>query len=275
MPRLPVFAAATLGIFAGAVALGAGASAADLPLKAAPMIVPQFSWTGFYIGATVGAARTRSETSLNVVNGVPPLYSPLDIPNLDAFGSPHMSGTNAIFGVKGGYNQQWGAWVLGVEGDFSSFHFNQTTANAGNPFVVTFPGAGSAQMSTNVDTSWLATIRGRAGFAVDHWLFYGTGGAAFANVKYSNTYRGFSPLGSGFEFEATQASQTRVGWAAGAGVDYALTPNWILSAEYLHVDLGSIHAAGLVTTGSASTGTFNFSTKVTSDLVRFGAAYKF
>jgi outer membrane immunogenic protein len=130
-------------------------------------------------------------------------------------------------------------------------------------------------MSTNVQTSWLATIRGRAGFAVDHWLFYGTGGVAFANVKYSNTYRAFSPLGAGFDFEAASASQTRTGWAAGAGVDYALYPHVILSAEYLHVDLGSTTAAGGVTSGNANTARFNFSTKVTSDLVRVGAAYKF
>jgi outer membrane immunogenic protein len=88
--------------------------------------------------------------------------------------------------------------------------------------------------------------------------------------------RAFSPLGAGFDFEAASASETRIGWAAGAGVDYALYPHVILSAEYLHVDLGSITASGGVTTqANANTATFNFSTKVTSDLVRFGAAYKF
>jgi outer membrane immunogenic protein len=255
-----------------------GASAADLSrpvyTKAPPPPPPVFSWTGFYVGGTVGAARTKADVSLNTVNGPVPLYNPIDIPSLNAFGSLSVWDTNAIFGLKAGYNQQWGAFVLGLEGDVSSFHFSPTVAIAGNPFI-TFPGAGSAQMSTNVQTSWLATIRGRAGYAVDHWLFYATGGAAFAELKYSNTYRGFSPLGSGFEFEAASASQTKVGWAAGAGVDFAVTPRWVLSAEYLHVDLGSVTAAGLVTTGSPSTATMNFSTKVTSDIGRVGAAYKF
>ena len=270
---------ACLAALGALAAMTVGASAADLSprpyTKAPPPPPPAFSWTGFYVGATVGAARTSADVSLNTVNGTPPLYNPLDIPNLNAFGSPSMSETNAIFGLKGGYNQQWGAWVLGVEGDISSFHFDPTRANSGNPFVVTFPGAGSAQITTNVETSWLATIRGRVGFAADRLLIYGTGGAAFANVKYSNTYRGFSPLGSGFEFEGASTSQTQVGWAAGAGIDYALWSNLILSVEYLHVDLGSISAAGLVTTGSAATATMNFSTKVTSDIGRFGAAYKF
>jgi outer membrane immunogenic protein len=211
---------------------------------------------------------------MSTVNGTPPLYNPLDIPTLNALGSPRLSQTNAIVGAKAGYNQQWGAFVLGLEGDISSFRFNPTAAATGNPFI-TFPG-GSAQISTSVSTSWLATIRGRAGFAVDHWLFYGTGGVAFADVRYSNAYQAFSPLGAGFDFEGASASQTRTGWAAGAGVEYAISPHVILSAEYLHVDLGTITAVGAVTTQfNASTATFNFSTKVTSDLVRVGAAYKF
>jgi outer membrane immunogenic protein len=270
-----------LGLFtalAGTVTLAGSAFAADIsPAYKAPVAPPPpvFTWTGFYVGGTVGAARTKADVSMSTVNGVPALYNPLDIPTLNAFGSLSVWDTNAIFGLKAGYNQQWGAFVLGLEGDISSFHFSPTVAVAGNPFV-TFPVTGNAQMSTNVQTSWLSTIRGRAGFAVDHWLFYGTGGVAFANVKYSNTYRAFSPLGSGFDFESATASRTRTGWAAGAGVDYALYANLILSAEYLHVDLGTTTAAGGVTTqGSTSNATFNFSTKVTSDLVRFGAAYKF
>jgi outer membrane immunogenic protein len=276
MPKLPMFAAAA--IFAGAMALGASASAADLSrpsYKALPVVAPPFSWTGFYVGGTVGAAWTKADVSMNTVNQTGVLYDPLDIPTLNAFGSPRPSQTNAIFGVKAGYNQQWGAFVLGLEGDISSFRFNPTVLAVGNPFV-TFPGAGSAQMLTNVHTSWLATIRGRAGYAVDHWLFYATGGAAFADVRYSNSYTAFSPRGAGFDFEAASASQTRTGWTAGAGVDYALNPHWILSGEYLHVDLGSIAAAGGVTTQfNSRTAIFNFSTKVTSDIVRFGAAYKF
>lgn len=268
--------ATTVALFS----FGCSANAADLPVKApvAPVVVP-FNWSGFYVGGTVGAAWTKADVGMTTVNGTPPLsgplYSPLDIPTLNAFGSPNLSQTDVILGAKVGYNQQWNAFVLGLEGDISWFRFDQTANNAGNPFVATFPG-GSATISTNVKTSWLATIRGRAGFAADHWLFYGTGGVAFADVKYSNVYRAFSPLGAGFDNEAVSASQTRVGWAAGAGIDYALNSHWILSAEYLHVDLGTITAAGAVTTQfNANTATFNFSTKVTSDLARVGAAYKF
>jgi outer membrane immunogenic protein len=244
------------------------------PVYKAPVAAPAYSWTGFYVGGTVGAAWSKADVSMSTVNGPGALYFPADIPGLNALGSPSLSQTNAIFGAKAGYNQQWGSFVLGLEGDISSFHFNKTVATAGSPFL-TFP-AGSANFSTNVQTSWLATIRPRIGYAMDHMLFYGTGGAAFANVKYSNNYVAFSPLGAGLDFESAAASQTRVGWAAGGGIDYALWPHVILSAEYLHVDLGSITATGpVISQFNANTATFNFSTKLRSDIVRVGAAYKF
>src|SRR5262249_28664545 len=156
-----------------------------------------------------------------------PLYRVTDIPGLDALGSSSLSQTNAIFGLKAGYNQQWGTFVLGLEADISSFHSNPTVVSSGRPFIGF---GGLATFSTNVQTSWLATVRGRAGFALDHWLFYGTGGVAFADVKFSNSYRALSPLGAGFETEAALASETRTGWAAGAGVEYALYQHLILSA---------------------------------------------
>ncbi|MDN5003772.1 outer membrane protein [Bradyrhizobium sp. GCM10027634] len=259
----------------GGMASIAAASAADMraPIYKAPPAVAPFSWTGFYVGATAGAGWTQADPSLSIVNGAIPLYIPADIPGLSALGSPGLSGTNAIVGAKAGYNQQWGAFVGGIEGDISWFHFNKTVATAGAPFL-TFP-AGTAAFSTTVSTNWLATIRGRAGYAVNKALFYATGGVAIGDVRYSNTYVGFSPLGSGFEFEAATVSQTRVGWTAGAGIDYAITPHWVVSGEYLHVDFGSVSTSGLVTTGSTRTATFNISTKLTSDIGRVGIAYKF
>jgi outer membrane immunogenic protein len=257
-----------------------GASAADLPVrtytKAPAAVAPVYNWTGFYIGGTAGGAWTKADVGLDTVNGAPALYRPGDIPALNALGSPSLSGSKAIFGGKIGFNKQWNSYVAGLEGDFSSFRFNKSASATGNPF--TSPPAfafGSAEFNTNVSTNWLATVRARAGYAVDRVFFYATAGAAFAKVDFSNTYHAFSPGGRGFDDEATSASKTKVGWVAGGGIDYALTTNWIVSAEYLHVDLGSIETSGLATTGGAANATFNFSTKLKSDIVRGGIAYKF
>ncbi|MGY0571460.1 outer membrane protein [Bradyrhizobium sp. RDM12] len=267
--RLALFAAI------GGMASVSAAAAADMQApvyKALPTVAP-FTWTGFYVGATAGAGWTQADPSLSIVNGPAPLYFPADIPGLSALGSPGLSGTNAIVGTKAGYNQQWGSFVAGLEGDISWFHFNKTAATAGNPFL-TYP-FGAAAFSTSVSTNWLATIRPRIGYAVDKALFYATGGVAIGDVKYSNAYVGFSPLGLGSEFEAASANQTRVGWTVGAGIDYAIAPHWVVSGEYLHVDLGSVSTSGLVTTGGAPTATFNVSAKLRSDIGRLGIAYKF
>ena len=225
-PRTARHTLSILAAIGGMIAISTGASAADLSrpvyTKAPPPPPPVFSWTGFYVGGTVGAARTKADVSMSTVNNTTPgLYNPLDIPSLNAFGSPHLSQTNAIFGLKAGYNQPWGAFVLGLEGDISSFHFSPTVANAGNPFV-TFPGAGSAQISTNVQTSWLATIR-RAGFAVDHWLFYGTGVAAFEREVFE--LHQASRRSARARLRAATARPDRTAGAAGAGIDYALYPH--------------------------------------------------
>lgn len=265
-----------LGAAAAIALAGSSALAADLPTKAAmkaPVAVVPFSWTGFYVGGTVGAAWTKSDVSLSTANTTGLLFNAADIPGLNALGSPSVNGSKLIFGGKLGYNRQWGAVVLGLEGDISYFRFNKTVNTFGNPFL-TFA-TGTASFTENVTTDWLATVRPRLGYAFDRALLYVTGGLAVGKVSFSNNYVGFSPHGSGFEFESSSVSRTKAGWTVGGGVDYALTNNWILSAEYLHVDLGSVSTSGLVTTGNANTATMNFSAKLKSDIARAGIAYKF
>ncbi len=260
-----------LALFSGAVFLATGQAslAADMPVKAR---AGAYDWSGFYVGGTVGAAWTKADVGLDTVNGASALYAPGNIPGLNAIGSQNLTGSNSIFGGKIGYNKKINSIVVGLEADLSSFHFDKSVFSSGNPFG---PGLlNNASFTTAVSTKWLATVRPRIGYAYDRALFFGTAGVAFGKVSFSNTYTGHSPLGAGNEGGASEASQTKVGWAAGAGVDYALTKNWIVSAEYLHVDLGSITATGTVA-NNGKTADMNFSTKLTSDIVRAGIAYKF
>lgn len=265
---------AVIGLAGAAALLCAPAWAADMATKAPPIVpAPPFSWTGFYIGGTAGADWNDPKVTLDPVNGANPNYRPQDLAGVAAFGTGTIRGTSAIVGGKVGYNQQYGAWVAGVEADLSAFHFNKTAVASGNPF----PGFGNGSMvlTRNVTSDWLATIRPRFGYAVDRALFYATGGVAFGRVGFSNTDVEFAPLGNGFGTEASSASQVRTGWVAGGGIDYALSANWICSIEYLHVDLGSLNASGLVSSANLDTATLNFSTKLQSDIVRAGVAYKF
>src|SRR5262249_19946744 len=99
--------------------------------------------------------------------------------------------------------------------------------------LATACGVGCVATATN-EMTWLATFRGRAGFAVDRILFYGTAGVAVGQVNNSWGWDFVSPIRNSFS-----ASETRAGYAAGGGIEVMVTQNTSLRAEYLHVDLGT------------------------------------
>jgi outer membrane immunogenic protein len=146
-----------------------------------------------------------------------------------------------VGGVTLGYNFQTGLWLWGIEGDLDYSGMKGSTD--------------CARGSCETKTSWLGTARGRFGYAGwNTWLPYLTGGAAFGDVKAS------SPVG--------EANKVKVGWTAGAGVEYAMWSNWSVKAEYLYVDLGKFDCG--ITCGAASD---NVSFK--ANVVRAGVNYRF
>ena len=69
---------------------------------------------------------------------------------------------------------------------------------------------------------FLGTVRGRGGIAFDRFLVYGTGGVAFGSNTWPNT--AVATVGGipGF-FTTNTGNNGRVGYAVGAGVEYAYT----------------------------------------------------
>jgi outer membrane immunogenic protein len=188
---------------AAACAFSLSASAADLPQRMEPVApvayVPAFSWTGFYLGGEVGWIRTDN----NLSSGALLLGTPF-------LTSSSSSKDGLTYGVLGGYNYQMGQVVLGVEGDFAGWTVGTVHYTAITGDFLT------------AHSKWGGSIRGRLGFAADHALFYVTGGAAFVSNETSIPTTGVSIGGDG----------TRVGWTAGAGIDYAFTNNWFTGLEY-------------------------------------------
>ena len=74
-----------------------------------------------------------------------------------------------------------------------------------------------------------APLRGRIGYATSHWLVYATGGLAYAGERFVNA------PGGGLE---EKHIGVRLGWAAGAGVEYAFAPHWTVRLEYLYSQFG-------------------------------------
>lgn len=148
----------------------------------------------------------------------------------------------ALAGLTLGYNYQTGTWVWGLEGDWD---WSGMKGSADCLVVLT----------CTTKNDWLATARVRLGYAGwNNWLPYLTGGLAMGDIKASTV------LGD--------ASKTKIGWAAGLGVEYAMLANWSVKAEYLYADLGKFDCG--ITCGAVSD---NVSFK--ANMIRGGVNYRF
>ena len=193
---------------AGGVAAAGGAQAADLPLKAAPMMsAPPVTWAGAYVGVHVGAAWQTATGRFSEYTDPAAQYSTTE--------------AGFIGGGQIGYNWQNGNIVYGVEADISGL--------TGKPTVCCFSDASDKSYTGQIN--WLSTFRGRVGIASSNVLGYVTGGLAVGGVK--NHAYVYSPVALKSE------SRTRVGWTVGAGVEYMMSRNWTVGLEGLYVDLGS------------------------------------
>jgi outer membrane immunogenic protein len=231
------------------VGLATAASAADLAVqapayKAAPVVLP-FSWTGCYLGVEGGGVWGRSKDTDS------------DPTNVN-FGLPINNGFNVSGGLAGGTagcNYQMSSWVFGLENDISWTNASGS-ASDNAPF--------NTGATSQTKEKWLDTLRGRIGFAWDKALIYGTGGAAFAGTDVHVC---------GFQTCASD-SQTRTGWVAGAGIEYAAWDHVTLKLEYLHADFGTGTYINPSVQGVAGT-IVTRDVPLTNDIVRAGVNYKF
>jgi high affinity Mn2+ porin len=192
-----VFASVGLSL----LALDGPAVAADMPVKA-PHIQAVFDWTGLYIGAHAGYSRGSSSA---VLSDPTPLAA-----------SSTFSGV--IGGVQAGYNLRLSSGLLfGVEADIT--FPNYLTSNS----VVSLLATAQSELIEQWD--YVATARGRVGYATGPWLAYATGGLAWAGERFLNT----PAVGSD-----EKILNTRLGWAAGGGFEYAFAPHWSARLEYLY-----------------------------------------
>lgn len=221
------------------VCLATGSAlAADLPnRKSAPLYEPPpppaFTWSGLYIGAQVGYQWGTST------------------PDLYAGGAyvatlPSSSNSGITGGAHIGYNLQISQFVFGLEGDVDGSSYNGGNATGLPAYTTREP----------IE----ASIRGRVGLAWDRVLFYGTGGGAFGD--FNNTYTGPGGIDSLWD--------TRVGWTAGGGIEYAVTDNWSIRAEYRYTDFGYVSDPL-----TASIAGDSVSTHITDNRVQVGLSYKF
>ena len=241
------------------VTISTTALAADLARPvAAPVFVPPpaFSWAGIYVGATAGYARGYHH------------YDDLQGAFLGYPGFSDQRSNGFAFGGTLGVNFQAGSLVYGLETDINWLTNSVTYVDPNGGINNFFP-------SVTNDLNYIGTLRGRLGLAVDRTLVYFTAGLAYAGVENTIQYNSFRfPT---WNVPYYNVDTTRVGWVVGAGVEYALAPNWTVKGEALYVDLGTTEA-NWVSPGSPTFPAFanyNLNLDTTAALIRGGVNYKF
>jgi outer membrane immunogenic protein len=209
---------------AAVVALGATAFAADLPSRVAPPVYipppPVFTWTGLYAGGQIGYGWGRETETVFNAAGNP----------ISTVGTLDPSGV--VGGAHLGYNWQSSMFVYGLEGDVNGASYQSSIFGPIVPpgaVIARLPGInGTASTSIPVQGS----IRARIGLAFDRALFYATGGLALGDIHDSFTIFTNPAITDSFW-------HFRAGWTVGGGVEYAVTNNWSVRAEYRYTDFGS------------------------------------
>jgi outer membrane immunogenic protein len=192
---------------AALIAGSGSAFAADLPSRTvvpvAPVVVPIFTWTGFYAGLNAGYGWSTTDSDY---------YDP-------DTGVLHKQGSDGGFvgGGQLGYNYQFGQFVGGVEVDIQ---YADLSSSDGQEY-------GSPHQKS---MDWFGTARARLGFALDRALIYATGGFAFGGGGDDNNYV------SGYYYD--DGKDTATGWTVGGGVEYAVTDSLSAKVEGLYVNLG-------------------------------------
>jgi outer membrane immunogenic protein len=261
------------------LATATGAFAADMAARApvytkAPPSPAAYSWTGFYVGGTAGGAWGTFDptTTTTFTNPIISYFAPSSIPIFNSAAAQQIKPAGFTGGFEAGYNWQTSNFVLGLEGDIESFHLSGTSTSG----FVRYAGFGAAGLTVNSNSStdWLATARGRLGYAADKWLFFVTGGAAFTNLKSSFTFADTFLTGAA---ASGSVSATKTGYAVGGGVEAGLWGNWSVKAEYLYVNFGSVSAVSnnLVFGGAPFPGqVFTHSVDLKANIARLGLNYR-
>ena len=229
--RKSILAAVAALALAGGAMVGQ-ASAADLyfepPAPPPPVFVP--TWAGFYIGGHLGYGEGTSDYRQDI-----DIY--FDDPNdfdddgnfLELFDRgtfrDSVNPNGIIGGIQGGYNWQMNNFVLGIEGDISfadwgasSTVFDTDGGDLGGPFD---DGRAFGTSSTEID--FLASVRGRVGYAMDSVLIYGTGGVAWAEGEAKARMVAFDD-GVVVEERTDKGDLSDMGWVAGAGLSWMVIP---------------------------------------------------
>jgi outer membrane immunogenic protein len=207
-------------------------------------------WSGPYAGAHLGWGRTHADYAFAAEPSAGGSFGFL------AGGGFTDKPDGLLAGIQIGYGQQSGHVVVGLEAMASAGRLKSSSHER-----ATSADAHSATFDTRL--SWIAAVTPRIGLANRDWHIYAKAGAAVAHAQTS--MRGVTSNMGAFSFPQFAESAYHFGWTAGGGIEYALTPNWVVGVDVAYYDFGSAHYGGML--GSVTS--YSLDLKGSTVLARF------
>ncbi|WP_375645967.1 outer membrane protein [Bartonella sp. TT29SHDZB] len=274
------------------------AQAADvvIPHEVAPAVIaaaPSFSWTGFYLGGQVG--NFSSKTKVTIPGEDKGLFKKDNTPSPSGFMGGIYAGSNVdlgnglILGVEtdavwaGREESKTARELTLTEKNAEDFNAALEKAKVELKDQQRFEIGDKVTEKHSYKEKWSGATRVRIGFAaVDRIMPYVAGGIAYAQVQGIQSVTGKGervkveqkadvvekpPVKQNVDLTGgtwADDTKTMVGFTIGGGVDFAMTDNVLLRAEYRYSDFGKKKFAN-------DTREFNYKT---NDF-RVGVAYKF
>ncbi len=205
-------------------------------------------WGGFYAGGHLGYAFVDHDADFGDDFDTGPIGIPFSFNTIQFAYDADNNADGPMGGVHIGYNVQRNKLVFGIEGDFS-----KTTSDVGaelkatyvdndivslRPFAIGEAGRSEGAAKLNVEMDYLASLRGRIGYASDNYLLYLTGGIAWtqldANLNLSATSTGSLAGGPNGSINIDLGQENLTGYVIGGGGEYMLGEGLSLRGEVLH-----------------------------------------
>jgi outer membrane immunogenic protein len=225
------------------------------------------SWTGFYVGGQFGLAASPVHSSQNY------LFDTGYGGGLSGFGSNSNSLSQGALGAYFGYNQQFGKFLAGLEGDINA-RFGSANSILPLYSLGKANGLGGGSLAGyarfKVGSNWEGSLRARLGFlATERILLFGTAGVSWADFRFSSSgFPGAPAIGPIWD----SLGGTRSGFVFGGGFEYALSQFWHVKLEALHA-IYDHHTANFTSTNGEET--YLVHTKLNTTTVRIGMSRQF
>ncbi len=254
----------------------------SIALAAATPLAIAETWTGVYLGGTMGRRTVDAEwTTTCLAEG---LSGPSSCPDFggtyaDRFpidNPAQLSDADTRLGLYAGAQLQWDVFVVGAEGDWGNA--KNKLKHGGIPGAELPGRSGQKLDEVSVTADWDASLRGRLGILITPTtMLFATGGvswikveaSAFCGVAFENGWCGAPTVGT-----RETISDILRGYTVGLGLETLITDNIILRGEYRHASYDTIqHIFFLGLNDNQDTITARIETE--TDTFSVGLAYKF